>query len=103
MSDARVDFHRIDRLTAAPGEEQIFSFQCPLRNRRCSSLVIAGRTDLKRDPQGANGGIAQWDWDGNRDKPTFTPSINCGGCWHGYIRAGRCVSTNGTDEPGAAP
>lgn len=36
-----------------------------------------------------------WDWDGNRDAPTLSPSINCngeGGCgWHGFIQAGQIV------------
>lgn len=36
-----------------------------------------------------------WDWDGNAEAPTLTPSINCngtGGCgWHGYIRQGKLV------------
>jgi hypothetical protein len=54
---------------------------------------------LKRDPQGQNGGIAQWDWNGDRNSPTFTPSVNCGSCWHGYIRDGRAVDCNGNDEP----
>lgn len=99
MSDARVRFDSLDALDAAPGAEQTFSFQCPRHNRRCGVLVIAGRTDLKRDPQGQNGGVAQWDWDGNRERPTFTPSVNCQRCWHGYIRAGRCVDTQGNDEP----
>lgn len=31
-----------------------------------------------------------WDWDGNLDSPTITPSIRildrC--CWHGYLTAG---------------
>src|SRR4030088_2816151 len=41
---------------------------------------------------------ATWRWDGNRDAPTLTPSINClaekdgqklAGCgWHGWVRAG---------------
>lgn len=101
MSDAAVKFDGLDELDVLPGREQTFSFQCPLHKRRCSGLVIAGRTDLKRDPNSQNGGVAQWDWDGNREQPTFNPSINCGGCWHGYIRAGRCVDTQGTDEPGA--
>ena len=65
----------------------------------CSGLLIAGRSDIKRDGQGGNGGRPQWDWDGNREAPTFSPSINCGSCWHGYIRAGRCVDTAGKDEP----
>lgn len=34
-----------------------------------------------------------WDWDGNQDKPTLTPSIlsnkASGGCgWHGHLTAG---------------
>lgn len=31
-----------------------------------------------------------WNWDGNKDKPTLTPSIAClEGCkWHGYITHG---------------
>jgi hypothetical protein len=37
-----------------------------------------------------------WTWDGNRDSPTLSPSINCngeGGCgWHGFIRNGQTVN-----------
>lgn len=33
-----------------------------------------------------------WNWDGNEDKPTLTPSINAVGAWHGYVTAGRMVS-----------
>lgn len=100
MSDAKVEFHTLnDAYDAAPGAEQSFSFACPLAKRRCGNLIIAGRTDLKRDPQGKNGGVAQWGWDGNREAPTFTPSVNCGGCWHGYIERGRCVDTEKNDEP----
>jgi len=102
MSDAKVEFHRVlepSREATEPGQEQAFSFQCPKHDRRCGDLIIAGRTILKRDPQGQNGGIAQWDWNANREAPTFTPSVNCVGCWHGYIRAGRCVNTSGQDEP----
>lgn len=101
MSDARVRFDTMDELDAAPGQEQTFSFACPMhKGRRCESLIIAGRTTLKRDPQSKNDGTAQWDWvNQNRDKPTFSPSINCGGCWHGYIRDGRCVNTADADEP----
>lgn len=100
MSDAKVTFETQDFDEAAPGHEQMFGFACPLRaGRRCESLVIAGKTDLKRDGQGQNGGIAQWDWNGDRDRPTFSPSVNCKGCWHGYIEAGRCVSVQKVDEP----
>lgn len=34
-----------------------------------------------------------WQWDGNVEKPTLSPSIGCGVRpnfdWHGYLRAGR--------------
>jgi hypothetical protein len=100
MSDAKVMFSNLDWLDVAPGEEQTFSFMCPKKGRRCEGLIIRGRTDLKHDPHGQNGGIAQWNWDGNRDAPTFSPSVNCGICgWHGYIENGRCVSTAKVDEP----
>jgi uncharacterized protein DUF6527 len=38
-----------------------------------------------------------WEWDGNRDKPTLTPSVHHVGHWHGWLRAGvwescRCAS-----------
>ena len=29
-----------------------------------------------------------WAWDGNRDAPTLTPSINHVGCWHGFLSEG---------------
>lgn len=100
MSDAKVKFETLDIDEALPGQEQVFTFKCPLHKRRCGGGVIAGKTDLKRDPQGKNSGVAQWDWNGNRETPTFNPSINCSGCWHGYIIEGRCVKTDKvTEEP----
>ena len=101
MSNARVNFGRLDSLCADMGDEQTFSFACPRRaGQRCEDLIIAGRTNLPRDPQGKNGGIAQWNWDGKRDQPTFAPSVNCGHCkWHGFVENGRCVSTTKQDEP----
>jgi hypothetical protein len=99
MSDAKVKYETLEFETAEPGGEQRFDFNCPKYDRRCGSLVIAGRTNLPRNGQNEAGGIAQWGFDGNREHPTFTPSVNCKGCWHGYIRAGRCVSTSNIDEP----
>ncbi len=99
MADAKVKFwsdHHGNE--AAPGTEVYFSFICPKGNR-CGDLPILGRTNMKHDPQNQNGGSAHWGWDGNRDKPTFTPSIDCKGCWHGYIEGGRTVSCAKTDEP----
>jgi len=97
MSDARVRFFRVDKHEAAPGEEVFFSFLCPNGNI-CGWLPILGRTNLPHDPQNKNGGKAHWIWNKDRDRPTFSPSIDCGGCWHGYIENGRCVSTAKVDE-----
>jgi uncharacterized protein DUF6527 len=103
VSSADVHFHPSSEKTyetriAAPGEEVRFSFACPLHNRRCGDLLIAGRTTEKRDGQNKNGGVAQWDWNGNREAPTFTPSVNCKGCWHGWIKNGRCFKVDNKTE-----
>lgn len=92
-----------------------FTFRCVKGNKNtlpgeepeeCGNLLIAVSPHsvahgVPRDPDNRNGGRAQWDWDGDRAAPTFSPSINCQGyCgWHGYIRNGRCVETSGADEP----
>ena len=100
MSDAKVSFETIDWDTAEPGKEQLFGFACPKhKGRRCEGLAIHGRTGWKHDPNGKNGGAAHWHWNGDRTNPTFTPSVNCGNCWHGFIENGRCISCSKTDEP----
>lgn len=110
MSDAKIRFLTIEGQPCAPEQACRFTFRCVNANRgrhpllpeiECAMLLIAGTTDIKRDPQGLNGGRPQWDWDKNIQAPTFSPSINCeANCgWHGYIRNGRCVSTSGVDEP----
>jgi hypothetical protein len=59
-----------------------FGFECPKRSDGfiCSGLLIRG--------QGHDIPNKTWTWDGNRDAPTFIPSINCTHCSHGYITAG---------------
>lgn len=32
-----------------------------------------------------------WQWDGNEDAPTLTPSLGVGGHWHGFCTAGKLV------------
>lgn len=100
MSDAKVTFETLALEPAQPGQETRFSFQCPKsKMTRCSGLLIRGRSDIPWDPQNGNGGQAQWGWNGSREAPTFTPSINCSGCWHGYIEGGRCLNTSKQEEP----
>ncbi len=75
-----------------PGANGHIIFVCP-NNKRCSVLI--GPTFVDRPNPDA---LCVWGWDGNRDRPTLTPSINClaekdgkptGGCgWHGFITAG---------------
>lgn len=31
----------------------------------------------------------RWLWDGNKEAPTLSPSINVIGRWHGFLRAGK--------------
>lgn len=99
MADAKVTFEDAGYEPAAPGQEVRFSFNCPKYDRRCGGILIAGRTGLKRDGQNKNGGVAQWDWNGDRERPTFSPSVNCGNCWHGFIESGRTVDCSKKDEP----
>lgn len=68
-------------------------FVCP-NGRRCAILLGPQSAD-RPTPDG----FCVWAWDGNRERPTITPSINCrsvddegkpaGGCgWHGFITNG---------------
>jgi hypothetical protein len=43
-------------------------------------------------PSPANDIGASWEWDGNRERPTLSPSVWCRGIWHGFLRAGRFES-----------
>jgi hypothetical protein len=71
-----------------------FRFSCPLGRGVCSIPIAPQKT----------GKGHTWQWDGNRDLPTFTPSINClkhnpknpsekyAGCgWHGHFTKGEIV------------
>lgn len=51
------------------------NFWCPCG---CGSLL------------GVSFGNGRWTWDGNRERPTVSPSIlHMDGCrWHGFLRAG---------------
>jgi hypothetical protein len=76
-----------------PGATGHCIFVCP-NGRRCAVLI--GPSAVGKPNPNA---LAVWGWDGNVDRPTLTPSINCrttkddgtpaGGCgWHGYISSG---------------
>lgn len=54
-----------------------------LPNECTAILRLMPKTDMEQPA---------WQWDGNEDKPTLTPSVNAEGIWHGWVRAGRLVS-----------
>lgn len=61
-----------------------FGFECPKRidGYICTGLII------RDNPSNVAKERATWIWNGDRDYPTFSPSINCIGCSHGYIERG---------------
>ena len=61
-------------------EGEHFAYSCPCG---CGSI---GRLRIgeKQKP----GLSPSWEWDGNRESPTLSPSIHQIGHWHGYLRAG---------------
>ena len=62
-------------------------FSCPRRPGEICEVLLK--------PWPISDGKA-WTWDGNREQPTLTPSINCNGpsgCgWHGFITAGKLIN-----------
>jgi len=50
----------------------------------CETGIAVGRLPVNQ-PNG-------WSFDGNRERPTLTPSIHCVDHWHGFLRAGRLES-----------
>jgi Family of unknown function (DUF6527) len=70
-------------------------FRCP-----CGCNAIHGAGFDNRPPGHQPGTSTGWHWDGNRDKPTLTPSLGLGVShdntvgpdgvyhWHGFLRAG---------------
>ena len=103
---ARVSFHRLNYSPCPDNERPArFGFECPRGRGRCTGLLIAGTVIYDVPLQSGKGGKpACWEWDGNRERPSFSPSINClahnpkdpnekyAGCgWHGHIKNGAIV------------
>lgn len=75
-----------------PGASAHMLFVCP-NGKRCGMLL--GPSPVPRQHPD---GLVIWGWDGNRECPTLTPSVNCiaekdgqstSGCgWHGFITNG---------------
>ena len=95
----KIEFLRLNDTPCPPDEApERFGFECPRQpGEMCSGLLI--RTDelaAKLAIAGPSGwrSPASWEWDGDRERPTFNPSINCGICgWHGFITNGEAHNT----------
>jgi hypothetical protein len=59
-------------------------FVCP-----CGCESIAG-VAVGKDMDDRGGNHPVWQWNGDREKPTITPSIQLVGgcCWHGFLTDG---------------
>lgn len=97
----RVQFLRLDYTPCPPDETPArFGFECPRRpGEMCSGLLIRTPENAPQEPPPGWRRRASWEWNGDRERPTFTPSINClaegpsgeryAGCgWHGWITNG---------------
>jgi hypothetical protein len=73
------EFHAVTQ-DGVTGEYLLYG--CPLQKRSMCGVPLK---PLANPPYNTG-----WTFDGNRDAPTLSPSVNCvGGCkWHGWIRAG---------------
>lgn len=76
-------FLTADRQPCPPDQAPVFfGFECPKNpGQMCTGLRI-------RDAAARNPHTPTWTWDGNRESPTFSPSIDCRGCSHGFIEHG---------------
>lgn len=84
-----------------PAEIKYLSFDCPKGEQRSSCSVSGGAIRIKFCPIKPGQGLQKttdmpdrmWAWDGNFEKPSLMPSINCTGCclWHGFLTNGQFV------------
>lgn len=62
-----------------PSGQRRFWFVCPGPCKSIAPIALRPVVD---------GSQQSWEWDGNLDAPTLTPSINHVGCWHGWLTSG---------------
>lgn len=82
---------RDDRGEGHPGEASFYVNAAGQRAGfiiRCPGCNVPQALAFRGIP-GATG--ATWEWDGNAEQPTLTPSVHHVGCWHGWLTAGQWV------------
>lgn len=79
-----------DKMTAAG--DFMFSTPSIAGNSPSNFLFICpcGCGKLRSVPLKPHAGSPSWEWNGNKEKPSLSPSVNClTGCqWHGWITDG---------------
>jgi hypothetical protein len=95
-ADGRFEYRDQEDRPVAPGTRpegvHRIAYRCRSGNAGCSVNLRDRGHDV---PQ------RSWQWDGDVDRPTLAPSINCrdGRCWHGFIEAGVYLNTAKAREP----
>lgn len=94
-ADGRFEYRDNDDRPVPPGTQpdQVHrvAFRCRGGDRWCSINLRGRGHDIQK---------MSWQWDGNVDRPTLEPSINCNSdkCWHGFITAGVYMTSNRTPD-----
>lgn len=92
--DGRFEYRKLDGRPVEPGTDprdvHRFAFRCRLDPRNMCSVNLRDRGhDIPKK---------SWTWNGDVEKPTLEPSIDCEKCWHGFITAGVFMTSNRTPE-----
>src|ERR1700755_2440358 len=64
-----------------PDEQKPILEEYPITGEIVHLYVTSAQTPNDQKPA--------WEWDGNKEAPTLSPSINVIGRWHGYLRNGK--------------
>ena len=86
-------FESIDEVQAVPGAFEFYTY----RDRHPAGMIYCcpcgcGRTGALAFRPTDEEGRASWEWDGNWEQPTLSPSILHKDHWHGFLTAGVWVS-----------
>lgn len=66
------------------GRGDVIWFSCPCGCGSLSCLPVGN----KFKPERSSDQRATWEWDGNAEMPTLSPSIHHIGHWHGWLKQG---------------
>jgi hypothetical protein len=72
-------------------QERLYMFlRYPVKDSRLGDLPVEEQHgDIVNLPLSGDNSKPVWGWNGDRQYPTLSPSINVIGRWHGYLRNGK--------------